>query len=310
MSSQITSAFVQQFTSNVYHLTQQKGSRLRNAVRNEMQKGKTAFYERIGKATAQVRSGRHADTPQVDTPHSRRAVSLVDYENADLIDNQDKIRILINPESEYAMAFAWAMGRAMDDVILDNASAVAYTGEAGTTTVALGNAQKVAAVSAGAGSKLNVQGIRRAKKIFDANDVDPSIKRYLAYNANQLENLLTETEVTSSDFNTVRALVQGDINTFLGFEFIHSQQINTQGSALSFDQVTGAVNTGSGAALNYEKVLCWAQDGLVLAVGEDIKGRISERADKSYAMQVYACMSIGGCRLEEEKVVEILCAAS
>jgi len=310
MSTQITTAFVQQFTANVFHVAQQEGSRLRNAVRNEMQKGKSAFYERVGKATAQLKSGRHSDTPQIDTPHSRRMVTLLDYEIADMIDNQDKVRILISPESEYAKAFAYALGRSMDDVILDNASGTAYSGEAGTTTVALTATQKVASVASAAGTKLNVQALRRAKKIFDGNDVSPMIKRYLAHNANQLENLLSQTEVTSSDFNTVRALVQGELSTFLGFNFIGSQQINVQAGALAFDTTTGAVGSGGGDADTYQKVLCWAQDGIVLSVGEDIKGRISERSDKSYAMQVYACMSIGATRLEEEKVVEILCKAT
>lgn len=307
MSTQITTTFVQQFTANVFHVAQQEGSRLRNAVRNEMQQGKSAFYERFGKATAQLKTGRHSDTPQIDTPHSRRMVTLVDYEIADMIDNQDKIRILISPESEYAKVFAYALGRSMDDVVLDNGSGLAYSGEAGTTTVALPNSQKVASVSSAAGAKLNVQALRRAKKIFDGNDVSPMIKRHLAHNANQLENLLSATEVTSSDFNTVRALVQGELNTFLGFNFIHSQQINVQSGALAFDTTAGTVGAGAGDADTYQKVLCWAQDGILLSVGEDIKGRISERSDKSYAMQVYASMSIGATRLEEEKVVEILC---
>jgi hypothetical protein len=108
----------------------------------------------------------------------------------------------------------------------------------------------------------------------------------------------------------VRALVQGEVNTFLGFEFIHSEQINVQSGTLSFDTTSGAVGSGGGDADTYQKVLAWAQNGLLLSVGAEIKGRIDERADKSYATQVYACMSIGGTRLEEEKVVEILCKAS
>lgn len=310
MSAQITTAFVQQYTSNVFHVAQQEGSRLRNAVRNEMQKGKSAFYERIGKATAQLKSGRHTDTPQIDTPHSRRMVTMADYEIADLIDDQDKVRILISPESEYAKAFGYALGRAMDDVILDSASGSAYSGETGATPVVLPATQKIVSVASTAGAKLNVQALRRAKKIFDANDVSKMEKRYIAYNANQMENLLAQTEVTSSDFNTVRALVQGELNTFLGFEFIHSEQINVQSGTLAFDTTTGAVGSGGGEADTYQKVLAWAQQGILLSVGMDVKGRIDERADKSYATQVYACMTIGGTRLEEEKVVEILCKAT
>ena len=96
MSSQITTAFVQQYSNNVQLLSQQKGSLLRQAVDVENVVGKNAFFDQVGVATAQKRTTRHADTPQMDTPHSRRRVSLVDYEYADLIDNQDKVRTLID----------------------------------------------------------------------------------------------------------------------------------------------------------------------------------------------------------------------
>ena len=46
---------------------------------------------------------------------------MVDYEYADLIDNQDKIRTLIDPTSSYALAAAYAIGRAMDDEIISAA---------------------------------------------------------------------------------------------------------------------------------------------------------------------------------------------
>jgi hypothetical protein len=53
--------------------------------------------------------------------------------------------------------------------------------------------------------------------------------------------------------------------------------------------------------------LAFAQDGLTLAIGKDISARIDERADKSYATQVYYCQSIGATRMEEAKVLGITC---
>ena len=110
MSSQITTAFVQQYSNNVQMLSQQKGSLLRGTVDSESINGKNAFFDQVGTATAVKRVSRHSDTPQIDTPHSRRRVSMVDYEYADLIDNQDKIRTLIDPTSSYALAAAYAIG--------------------------------------------------------------------------------------------------------------------------------------------------------------------------------------------------------
>ena len=310
MSSQITDAFVQQYGQNVFHLSQQKGSRLRSAVRFESVVGKNAFFDRVGAATAQLRVSRHADTPQIDTPNSRRRLSLADYEYADLIDQADKVRLLIDPQSAYVQAAMWAMGRSMDDVIIEAISGTAYSRETGSTAVTLPNAQKIAAVASGAGSNLNVMALRNAKKVLDAADVDPSIPRYCAVEASQVYALLGQTEVTSSDYNVVKALAMGEIDTFLGFKFIMINRLGTQGSALSFDQSTGAVGSGSGDANGYRKVLCWAQDGIALGVGKDIMARVSERDDKSYSTQVYACMSLGAVRMEEEKVVQILCSES
>ena len=117
MSTEITTAFVEQYSSNIQMLSQQKGSLLRDKVRVESVTGKNAFCDQVGSVTASVRSTRHADTPQSDTPHSRRRVSLVDYEFADLIDDLDKVRMLVDPTSTYALAAAYAMGRAMDDAM-------------------------------------------------------------------------------------------------------------------------------------------------------------------------------------------------
>lgn len=80
MSIQITEAFVQQYRANVYHLSQQKGSRLRKAVRVEIVNGKNAYFEQLGATAARARTSRHSDTPRMDTPHSRRRVSLTDYD--------------------------------------------------------------------------------------------------------------------------------------------------------------------------------------------------------------------------------------
>jgi len=158
------------------------------------------------------------------------------------------------------------------------------------------------------------EALRRAKRFLDHAVVAPSIKRSCAPNALQVACLLSETEITSADFNTVRALVMGELNTFLGFEFIRTEQINSQSGALQTAYATGLVGTNQSAndedTDGSDKVMCWAQDGLLLSTGMEVKGRISERDDKNYATQVFAEMSIGATRMEEEKVVEILCVES
>lgn len=288
MSNQITTAFVEQYSRNVSMLAQQMGSRLRGSVDVETITGKNAFFEQIGVTSAQKKLSRHADTPQIDTPHDRRRVSLDDYEWADLIDDQDKVRMLIDPTSSYAKAAAAAMGRSMDDVVITAFNASADTGVSGGTSVALPTASKYATTNQADG--LTLTKLRAAKKFFDANDVDPSLARYIVCGAQQVSDLLGDTTITSADFNTVRALVQGEIDTFLGFKFILSNR-------LPFD------------ATHTDDRLCFAytEDAIKLAIGKDVSAKISERADKSYATQVYYAMSIGATRMEENKVFQIPC---
>ena len=136
-----------------------------------------------------------------------------------------------------------------------------------------------------AGNHGHIHRIRDPKEKFDLASVDPSIARFIVVSPRQITDLLGTTEVTSSDFNTVKALANGEINSFLGFNFIVSNRLSIASSKRS--------------------CIAFAQDGITLAVGKDVSARIDERADKSYATQVYYCMSIGATRMEEEKVVEI-----
>lgn len=302
MSQQITEAHVTQFGTNIYNLAQQKGSRLRQYTRQVKQVGRKQKFDIIGAVSAVKKTSRHSKTPQLDTPHSSRWVSLNDYEWADLVDPQDLIRMLIDPTSNYAQSAMWAMGRSFDDEIIAAAYGTSYSGEDGTTPVTLPNSQQLVPTTGSAVDKFNVGALLAIKKKFDDADVDESINRYIALASQQLQDLLGTTQVTSSDYNTVKALVKGEIDTFMGFKFIRTQRL-PKGSAPTFDQTTGVVGSGSNAMTNARSVIAWAEDGIVSSVGMDIVSRVSERDDLSYAKQAYASMSVGAVRMEEAKVV-------
>lgn len=310
MSFEITESFVQEFSSNVYMLSQQKGSRLRPYVRQETIKGKSKAFDRIGQVEAIVKAGRHSNTPQMDTPHSRRWCFLTDYEWADLVDDLDKVRVLNEPTSEYVMAAMWALGRKMDDVLIAAADASVTTGENFDGSAAHPNSQKVAATDGTTLSNLNVASLILIKSKFGTNDIDESIPLHIAVTQAQLDSLLQDDQVTSADYNTVKALVKGEIDSFMGFQFHRTQRLGTQASALSADPADGSVGAGASDVNGATKVIAWAQDGLILGVGSDMKSRISERDDKSYSTQAYASMAIGAVRMEEEKVVICFCTES
>tara|TARA_R100001377_G_C3188913_1_gene109728 strand:+ start:545 stop:1402 length:858 start_codon:yes stop_codon:yes gene_type:complete len=283
MSTTISTAFVQQFSSNIAMLSQQMGSLLRSSVDVESVNAEKAFFDQVGVAAAVARTTRNSDTPLMDTPHTRRMVTMTDYEYADLIDSQDKIRMLADPTSTYARAAAAAMGRAMDDVIIAAMHGAAKTGASGATSVSFPAGQRVAHGSAG----LTIAKLLAAKEILDANSVDPSIPRYLVAAPKQMSDLLGTTQVTSSDFNTVKALVQGSIDSFMGFKFIMSNRLPSNGTS--------------------RQVFAYAMDGMKVAIGKEPTAKIDERADKSYSTQIYYCQTLGATRMEEEKIVEIAC---
>jgi hypothetical protein len=176
------------------------------------------------------------------------------------------------------------MGRAMDDVIISAALGTSLTGKDGTTSTPFDSNNQIAVGGAG----LTLAKLIEAKEILDSNDVDPSIPRYIAVSPKQITNLLDDPEVTSADYNTVRALVKGELDTYVGFKFVTTNRLGLDGSG-------------------DRRCFAWAMDGIKLAVGKEPTARIDERADKSYATQVYYCMSVGATRMEEAKVVEIIC---
>jgi hypothetical protein len=306
MSTQITEAFVKEFGDNVFMLSQQRGSKLRPFVRQESIKGKSKAFDRIGSVDVQLRTGRHSNTPQMDTPHSRRWCFLADYEWADLIDDADKIRILNEPTSEYVMAAMWAMGRKMDSVIIAASYATVTTGEEADGSDAFPDSQGYAANDGTNLTNLNVRTLIALKSLFGENDVDESLQLHIAVTQSQIDALLGDDQVTSADYNVVKALVKGEVDSFMGFKFHRTQLLSTQTAALSGSPTTGAVGSGS-SLIGKRKVIAWAQPGIILGVGQDMKSRVSERDDKSYSTQAYVSMSLGAVRMENEMVAVAYC---
>lgn len=291
MSYEIETASVQQYADNVAMLLQQRGSKLRDCVTVGSYQGKAAkAVEQIGAVNARKRTSRHSDTPLISTPHDARWVHPTDYDWADLIDNEDKLRMIIDPTSPYAINGAYALGREVDDAIITAALGTALTGENGTTSTAFDTTNQQVGVG-GTPVGLTVAKLRSAKEILAANEVDMDMDElFIVASAKQIyTDLLATTEVTSSDYNTVKALAEGKIDTFMGFKFKQSERLGVDSSS-------------------YRRVICFAKSGMHLGMWNDISARISERADKNYATQVYVNGTFGSTRTEEGKVVEILCS--
>lgn len=301
MSVQITTAMVEQYSSNVEYLAQQMNSRFSGKVRMESQNGKSKFYEQIGATTAVKITSRHGDTPRIDTSHQRRATYLNQYVWSDLVDNLDTVELLISPSSAYAQNAAMAFNRAKDDEVIAAATGTAYadtgTGSGAVSAVTLPAAQIVAvdyaspASTTGGGTNfgLTLNKLIVAKSILSQAEYPEGSKLYWAYRQQQLDSLLRNVS-TFTDIHTagVKALVNGDSQQFLGFEFVRTQRLSV----------------ASSIAVNF----AWVENALCLATGQDARARVSERADKNYATQVFMDMSIGATRMQEALVVQVSCS--
>ena len=311
MSVNVSTAFVQQYSTNVQMLLQQQGSRLRNAVQNMKFQGKAAsMAEQFGQVSPVRNQSRHSDTPLISTPQDKRWIYPNDYDWADLIDSQDKLRMLIDPTSSYAMAGAWAMGRAIDDEIISGIFNSNNTGENGTSATGLlsaynsGSQAVASTVGASSATGLNIAKLRKAKQILLAAEVDiDNDQLFMAITAKQHDDLLNEAQAISLDYNSKPVLVDGRITSFMGFNFIHSERIPGGGS---FNTAINPSVTGYTAGSQW-MVPFWAKSGMALGVWNDVQTSIDRRPDKRNSYQVYVTGTFGGARMEEKKVGFITC---
>lgn len=294
----IETSLVNSYHSNLEMAFQQKQSRLRSTVMVGTQNSEFDFWDRIGIVEANEVDDRNGDTPLNKTPHDRRRIQMKDYDWADLIDKKDKLRMLADPTSSYVINARNAINRKMDRVIIDAATATAYTGKTGATEVAFPAAQQIAVdyvfSGAAANSNLTLDKLRRVVFLMRSNEVvddegenesPASITGVIT--ASQLDSLLRTTEVIDADYNTVKALAMGKVDTFMGIRFVQTQLLKKTG--------------------NNRSCLFYVQKGIRLSVGSEIETDVGPRRDKRNSVQVYACATFGATRMWEEAVVEVLC---
>lgn len=281
--------FVDEYSTTLQLLSQQRKSKFREYVTLGSHTGEGAApVNQYGEADGQEVTTRHGDTPLNPVSRDRRWVYHQPYDTADLVDKFDELQLITDAKSGVAQAQAAYFGRTMDDIILEAMDGTAKTGQKGGTDTSFTATQSIASGSAG----LTIDKIRQGVRKFWDNDVDLDSEMLVgAITPEMKENLLATTEVTSADYNTVRALVQGDIDTFMGVKWIHT---------------TRAPGLGTDSA----KCFLWVPSGLHLGIWQDVMAEIDRLPTKRYSWQVYACMDIGASRIEEKKVVRIYCDES
>jgi len=182
------------------------------------------------------------------------------------------------------------MARAQDDALITGFFATAETGENGTTDESFDTTNyRVAASVGGASSGLNVAKLQAAmRRLMTAHKGELQEMAYCAIGPYEHDLLLKEIQVTSGDFNGGEPVLRnGKINSFMGFNFIITDRLN----------ITGGNRL----------VPCWVPSGMHLGLWQDIQAKVDQRPDKSYAWQVYLCGTFGATRLQQGKVIQILC---
>ena len=278
MSVSISNAFVTLFDTEVKQ-AYQADAVLRNTVR--LRTGVTASthkFPKIGSGVAQVRVPQTDVTP-LNVTYSQATVTLGDWIAAEYSDIFNQAKVNFDERSELVQVVSKAIGRRADQIVLD---ALANSSTGLTVSNDIG----------GTDSNLNVAKLREAQRLMNAGNV-PMEDRFLVIHASNLSNLLSETAVTSSDFNTVKALVQGELDTFLGFKFITLGD-RTEG---------GLAGGGSGAD---RTVYAYHKNAVGMAEGMGVRSEINYIPEKT-SWLVSSMFSAGAVAIDATGIVAISC---
>lgn len=285
MPYDVTQAQKVQFQDGLTHRLQQKKSKLEAAVRVVEQKGKETSVDRIGTAKPVKKTTRYADTPFIPTEFDRRWIMSDTYHWSDLVDDDDKLRMIHDPTSELLMAAQMGMERTKDDVIIEAAWASVPAGEKSSdNSIAFPSSQIIAVNATG----LTFAKINLAREMLGEAQVPEDDPRYWVCTEQQITNLLDEPKATSGDFVTIGAIQSGKFEgIYMGFNWI----------ILPASKLPKATTTRSN--------LVFTKSSLAMCKPKDISTKIDQLPQKSYATQIYAEMRIGACRTEELGVLQV-----
>jgi len=279
MAITIDSAFVQQFKDNVVHLAQQSDTRLRPTVREEPLTGEALNIDRLGQTDSIEKTAARVATPFVDSPWSRRVATPKTFHWADTFEQEDKVKMLIDPQNAYAQNCGMSMRRAIDDLLIASARADALDGDG--VAVPLPGANTLG----GATQKLDYSNVLEMQDFLHSGDVDPDDERCWVLSPSAVKELLNDDKIINSDYQKLNMLLtNGVVSSIFGGKAILSNRLESAGAGRTYN-------------------MCYTMDALCLGVNQDMMFRVNERDDLSYLIQVYAAWTMAATRVEDEKIV-------
>lgn len=288
MSNEVETHFIDQYAAGIKMLAQQLTSQLRSAVTVLPLKGKKRDVDQVGAVELQPRTTRHADLPIVETPHARRWITAQRYYARDFIDEADKLQVLNDPTNAYTRAFAGAAARKFDKVFIDGILGTNFTGEEGTTPVALPGGQKIPDGATG----FTFDKLKQAVRMLRQNHaLTPGDTVHVALGSFQEEEFINATEVKSSDFTQKRIIDAGGVNEFYRVMFHYIEDFAVAGDMLPKN---GTVRS----------LPLWVKSGALVGERQAAGGRIAW-LDEKETFQVSGFWDGGASREQEVKVVQI-----
>ena len=285
MSNSITAAFVQQWDTSIRLQAQQTESRLMKAVTDRGTISGDGFtLNNLDSVELDENTVRHGDTEWGDPNHTNRLATMKDFYKALPLDRNDIPKMIVNPVTggDYMRLLMAAKNRKVDKIIYEAARGT-ITSKDGATSYALPSGQKIAHGSAG----FNKGKLIQCRKMFRAAECDSHSgeELFIAYDSNMLEDLLSDTTLTSADYMAVKMLQEGDISgKWMSFNWVPYESLYY-------------------ASSTYYTV-AWAKSGIHFGKGYE-EGNVTRRGDKKDLWQVSMGASYGAGRQEDKKVVEI-----
>ena len=285
MAITIDSAFIEEYKDLVIHLAQQGETKLRQTVMNESSKGEAYNFDRLAATAAIEKTARRvaSSTFYVDDAWTRRVASPQTFVHIMTVEHEDKVQMLVDPESAYAKNQSMAMNRSWDDIIIAAATGDAVDGDGNAVTFPAGQ-------TIGDGTTaITFDAVTAIQELFMQNDIDMMEPKVAIIGPTQVRKLMQLTEQTSADYVHRESLQKlynyGIVPNWMGFTWIMSTRLL-------------APSVGEISCLFY------TMKALGLVVNQDVFTRIGEDPGTSYMIQVFAQYTAGATRVEDEHIVE------
>lgn len=297
-SYQVPEHHVKMYTANVQAKLEKTGGIIIPFVSRSPYSGEKAqVVNFLGPVEFTERNTPYADTKLSEVEHTQRWIVGREFDCAILIDRLDTLKMIYEPTSPYVERMREAAARKMDAIVMEKFYAVAKTGKDGTTDTIYKAANTVAHGT----TRMSVAKLRALRKLMKKRHVNLRTQQpFLAVTAEQADDLLGETQVGSSDYNAIKALVDGEVSKFMGFMFVPYEDY---GDALNGNGIPSYVD----GADTIRQCPAWVSDGMHFGDWQALTITINNRPDKNNIKQAHATFTAGATRLEENKVFSLEC---